>query len=406
MGNGQQFQALFDPDGSGPNPKEDKTDEAQWSSSDSKVATVDDEEEKGVATCNKSGTTDIKAETPGFADNATLTCVAVESTIVAEFLEVVYKNPILFPESGDMLEPGTSSQLYPAITLKNIKDFDINVTLAVSGTGFELITPSSILLGSGQEDFVRIRFTAPSTAGRYDGTVSISVAKEQKSLASRLVDLRAFVKSAARTGTGAEGEGDGGKPAGSAVPGGKATGIFGEGGVADRAVNVAFTALLIAASLFVLLAAFQFVTGADNPEMISQAKDKLIWAAVGIGVALVAKGAAVILKNILLGPSGEPGPEPCPGTSPSGGGGIENPLKTICFSGLLDSILNVIFTLSLIVVPFVVVYAGFLFVTGGGNPAQITRARDTLIWTAVGFGVILISKGLPFILKDILGLGT
>jgi hypothetical protein len=185
-------------------------------------------------------------------------------------------------------------------------------------------------------------------------------------------------------------------------PRGKATSIFGEGGVADRAVNVAFTALLIAASLFIMVAAFQFLTGGGNPEAISGARDKLIWAAAGIGVALFAKGAATILENVLVGPS-VPGPDPCAGLKPSTGA-IPNPLKTICFSGILDSILNVIFTLSLIVVPFMVIYAGFLFVSGGGNPEQITRARNTLIWTAVGFGVILIAKGLPFILKDILGI--
>ena len=177
-------------------------------------------------------------------------------------------------------------------------------------------------------------------------------------------------------------------------------GIF---GVVDRAANVAFTALIIAAIIFVLVAAFQFLTGGGNPEAISGARDKLIWAAVGIAIALVSKGVAVILQTSLGLPSTEAKPGgSCPGPAPSGG--IQNPLNTICFSGILDSILNVIFTLSLIVVPFVVVYAGFLFVTGGGNPQQISRARDTLIWAAVGFGVILISKGLPFILKDILGI--
>ena len=139
--------------------------------------------------------------------------------------------------------------------------------------------------------------------------------------------------------------------------------------------------------------------------MSAQARDKLTWAAVGIGIALVAKGATKILENILLGPPGDKGKGPCDDVTKATEG-IQNPLNTICFSGLLDSILNVIFTLSLLVVPFVVLYAGFLFVTGGGNAEQITRARNTLIWTAVGFGVILISKGLPFILKDILGLGT
>ena len=161
--------------------------------------------------------------------------------------------------------------------------------------------------------------------------------------------------------------------------------------------------------LFIYQTSIQLLTGGGDPEAISQARDKLTWAGAGVVLALIAKGIATILQNILLPPKDRV-PEvvcegPCPGLAQSGDC-IQNPLNTICFSGILDSILNIIFTLSLIVVPFVVIYVGFLFVTGGDNPQQLTKARNTLIWTAVGFGVILISKGLPFILKNILGLGT
>ena len=68
-----------------------------------------------------------------------------------------------------------------------------------------------------------------------------------------------------------------------------------------NAANIIFTALLILASVFILLAAFQFITGGGDPEAMGQARSKLIWAAVGIGVALVARGLPGIIQNILQG---------------------------------------------------------------------------------------------------------
>lgn len=83
---------------------------------------------------------------------------------------------------------------------------------------------------------------------------------------------------------------------------------------------------------------------------------------------------------------------------------IQNPLKANNLTELIDIILNFIFNIAFVVAPIMVILAGFLFVTGGGNPAQLEKARNLLIWTVIGFGIILISRGIPFVLKDILGI--
>lgn len=74
------------------------------------------------------------------------------------------------------------------------------------------------------------------------------------------------------------------------------TGLF---KIVDNAANVIFTALLILAAVFVLLAAFQFITGGGNPEALEQARGKLIWAFVGIAIALLAKGLPSIIQSFL-----------------------------------------------------------------------------------------------------------
>lgn len=82
---------------------------------------------------------------------------------------------------------------------------------------------------------------------------------------------------------------------------------------------------------------------------------------------------------------------------------IKNPLSSNSFTDLTDTILDFVFNIALVAAPLMVVIAGFLFVTGGGDPLKLKRARDILLWTAIGFSIILVSKGIPFLIKDILG---
>ena len=60
-----------------------------------------------------------------------------------------------------------------------------------------------------------------------------------------------------------------------------------------------FVILLIIAVLFILLAGLQFITGGGDPAAVSEARTKLIWAAVGIGVALLARGLPGAVRNII-----------------------------------------------------------------------------------------------------------
>lgn len=64
--------------------------------------------------------------------------------------------------------------------------------------------------------------------------------------------------------------------------------------------NWVFVIFLAASLIFIVLAAFQFVTGGGQPEQISAARQKLIYAAVGIGIALLAGGFDDILRSILV----------------------------------------------------------------------------------------------------------
>ncbi|HEY4509930.1 MAG TPA: hypothetical protein VJC15_03020 [Candidatus Paceibacterota bacterium] len=63
--------------------------------------------------------------------------------------------------------------------------------------------------------------------------------------------------------------------------------------------NWVFVVFLLMAVIFVILAAFQFLSGGGDPQAVAQARQKLIWAAVGIIVATLARAIPTVVNNII-----------------------------------------------------------------------------------------------------------
>lgn len=92
----------------------------------------------------------------------------------------------------------------------------------------------------------------------------------------------------------------------------------------------------------------------------------------------------------------------------AGGGGsgsvpLPNPLKTDNIVVLLEKITGAIvkFIAPPIAVLMVIIGA-FMILTAGGNPEQVKKGRQTLIWTAVGFGIILLANLLLKLIRELL----
>ena len=67
--------------------------------------------------------------------------------------------------------------------------------------------------------------------------------------------------------------------------------------ILDKVINFVFTGLIIFSVFFVIFAAFQFVTAGGDPAGVLQARQKLIWAAVGIIVALIARALPTVIRS-------------------------------------------------------------------------------------------------------------
>lgn len=69
--------------------------------------------------------------------------------------------------------------------------------------------------------------------------------------------------------------------------------------ILNTLINWIFTILLIVAVLFIIMAAFAYLGSAGDVEKVQQAQNKLIYAAVAIGVGLIAKGVEFIVRQLV-----------------------------------------------------------------------------------------------------------
>jgi hypothetical protein len=63
----------------------------------------------------------------------------------------------------------------------------------------------------------------------------------------------------------------------------------------------AFFILLAIAVFYIILAGIKFVTSGDNPDEVAKARSMILYAAVGIGVALLARAVPSMVKFVLGG---------------------------------------------------------------------------------------------------------
>lgn len=80
-----------------------------------------------------------------------------------------------------------------------------------------------------------------------------------------------------------------------------------------------------------------------------------------------------------------------------------NPINACGFDELIDNIVDFLFYIVFIIVPFMLMLAAFIFTTAAGDAGRIKTAKAIIIWTLVGFFVILMSKGIIGVIRALLG---
>ena len=69
--------------------------------------------------------------------------------------------------------------------------------------------------------------------------------------------------------------------------------------IIDNIADFIFTGLLIAATFFIILAAWNYMNAGGETEKLDSARDQIKNALIGIIIAMVAKGLVLVVKNLI-----------------------------------------------------------------------------------------------------------
>ncbi len=92
-----------------------------------------------------------------------------------------------------------------------------------------------------------------------------------------------------------------------------------------------------------------------------------------------------------------------PGTTyTSEPGVIQNPLGYENFEDLVNAIINFLWIIATPLAAIMFVISGVMFVTSAGSPERVKTARNVALYTAIGYGIIIIASGLIKVLQSLL----
>ena len=69
----------------------------------------------------------------------------------------------------------------------------------------------------------------------------------------------------------------------------------------ESLTNWFFVGFMVLAAIFVVLAAWQFISSRAEPQAITQARSKLLWAAIAIAAAVFARAIPIVIRSIIGG---------------------------------------------------------------------------------------------------------
>lgn len=75
--------------------------------------------------------------------------------------------------------------------------------------------------------------------------------------------------------------------------------VVGQGGLLCRVAGLIFLVLMVLTVIFIILAAFKYLTAGGDPEKVKTANYQLVYAAIALVIALVARGLPNIIATFI-----------------------------------------------------------------------------------------------------------
>ena len=98
-------------------------------------------------------------------------------------------------------------------------------------------------------------------------------------------------------------------------------------------------------------------------------------------------------------------------TQPGNGNGIEtqpggitlhNPAGSDTISGLINNITSGLVTIATPIVAIMVLIGAFQILFAAGDPEKFKRGKKTILYTIIGYAIILVASGITSIIKNLL----
>jgi len=110
---------------------------------------------------------------------------------------------------------------------------------------------------------------------------------------------------------------------------------------------------------------------------------RVYWGGAAVGSpSASAHGGPSMTINVFEGPP-----------TPSGNG-AGNPLATSTVTGLVTTITNAIYVISYMLTALFIMIGGFMIITSSGNPEQIIKGRQIVLYTIIAFTVLVAARGI------------
>jgi hypothetical protein len=84
-------------------------------------------------------------------------------------------------------------------------------------------------------------------------------------------------------------------------------------------------------------------------------------------------------------------------------GSLTNPLKYDTVEEIVEAISVFLLNIGIVLSPVMLIIAGLMYITAGGNSDKIRTAQKMMLWTLVGLAFILLARGLVAVLQSVLG---
>ena len=75
----------------------------------------------------------------------------------------------------------------------------------------------------------------------------------------------------------------------------------------------------------------------------------------------------------------------------------------LTIEALVAAVISFILKVATIIYPLMIIIAAFYFMTATGNPSNIEKARNILIYSSVGYGIVILANALVYVIKSVIG---